>query len=106
MIAPGNPRRRRLFFPIFFCLTLILFLIGCTPSPEELYESRLEEHESRELVERIIELERQVEELQQELDTCREDYGNLLYYVREKDAMMDKIEALEREVETLRGTSR
>ena len=106
MIALGNPRRRRLFFPIIFCLTLILVCIGCTPSAEELYESRLMEHENRELVERIIELERQVEELQQKLETCEEDYGNLLYYNREKDAMMDKIEALEKEVKTLRGTSR
>ncbi|MBN1882444.1 MAG: hypothetical protein JW885_09740 [Deltaproteobacteria bacterium] len=106
MIAPGNSRRRGLFFSIFFCLTLILFLIGCTPSPEELYESRLKEHENRELVERIIELERQVEKLQQELETCREDYGNLLYYNREKAEMMEKIEALEKEVKTLRGTSR
>jgi len=106
MIAPGNPSRPRLFFPIFLCLTLILFLIGCTPSPEELYESRLMEHENRELVERIIELERQVEKLQQNLETCKEDYSNLLYYNREKDVMMDKIEALEKEVKTLRGTSR
>jgi hypothetical protein len=105
MIAPGNPRRRRLFVPI--CLSLLLFplLIGCTPNPEEIYASKLKEQENRKLVERIIELERQVEELQQQLDTCQEDFGNLLYYNREKDAMMDKIEALEEEVETLRKTS-
>ena len=105
MIAPGNPCRQRPFFPILFCLALLLFLIGCTPSPEEIYESRLIEHENRELVERIIELERQVEELQAELDACQEDFGNLLYYIREKDVMLDKIEALEKEVESLGGTA-
>lgn len=106
MSAPENPRRRRLFFPIFICISLILFLVGCTPSPEELYASKLMEHENRELVERIIELERQVEELQEDLETCEEDYGNLLYYIREKDTMIDKIEALEKEVDTLRRASR
>jgi len=102
MIAPGNPRRQRFFFPICLSLVLFPFLIGCTPSPEEIYESKLMEQENRKLVERIIELERQVEELQQQLDACQEDFSNLLYYNREKDVIL---KSLEEEVETLRRTS-
>ena len=80
-----------IIFTLLF-LAIGLILIGCAPSPEKVYESKMKDKESQ----RIIELEREVEELKAKLETCEEDFKNLLYYNREKENIQERLEALEK----------
>jgi hypothetical protein len=77
-------------------LTTGLISIGCAPSPEKVYESKMKEKESQDLNEKITELEMEVEELKAKLETCEEDFRNLLYYNREKENIQQRLEELEK----------
>ncbi len=84
-----------LFTLLFFATGLIAFS-GCSPSPEKVYESKMKEKESQELNEKVIKLEKEVEELEAKLKTCEEDFKNLLYYNREKENIQKRLEAIEK----------
>ena len=84
-----------IIFTLLF-LAIGLILIGCAPSPEKVYESKMKEKESQEINEKVMKLEREVEELKAKLEICEEDFKNLLYYNREKENILERLEALEK----------
>ena len=84
-----------IFSLCFFSAGLIAFS-GCAPSPEKVYESKMKEKESQEINEKVMKLEREVEELKAKLEICEEDFKNLLYYNREKENIIERLEALEK----------
>lgn len=85
-----------ILFSLFFFATSLIVFSGCAPNPEKVYESKMKEKESQEINEKIIELEKEVEELKAKLKTCEEDFSNLLYYNREKENIQERLETLEK----------
>lgn len=85
-----------IIFSLCFLATGLIAFSGCAPSPEKVYESKMKEKESQEQNEKVIKLEKEVEELKAKLKTCEDDFSNLLYYNREKENIQERLEALEK----------
>ena len=85
-----------IIFSLCFFATGLITFSSCAPSPEKVYESKMKEKESQEQNEKVIKLEKEVEELKAKLKTCEDDFSNLLYYNREKENIQKRLEALEK----------
>lgn len=84
-----------IIFTLLFLAAGLIF-IGCAPSPEKVYESKMKDKEYQEMNDKIIRLESEVENLKAKLETCEEDFRNLLYYNREKENIQQRLEELEK----------
>lgn len=60
------------FFLVCFFASTVLLSVGCAPDAGKIYSEKKSEAENERLKERIVELEKEVESLREELKNCLE----------------------------------